>query len=433
MLHGAGIAHNRLNLSNVELVDGQPVIVNLAVATPGAPATAVSIDVAELLVACTVLVGAERALDAACAGRGDAAIAAALPYMERAALTPHLRDLAHDHDVEIEKLRKAAAERTGAKLPELVPVRRVRPRDFLFAGLVALAAYLLISKLAKIGFGTIAHELRQSQLAWVGVAVLLALLTYVPQAIALQGAVETPLPLLPCIVLQPADKFLNLTIPGSAGSIALTIRFLQKLGAPLGEAATAGTIDGLAETLLQIVLVLILLPFGHFRLKTSQLAGAVPSARFIGVIFGVLVAAVVVTFAVPTIRRRILPPIRDAFRSLKVVAETPRKLGQLFGGLLAKEVIYALTLGAAALAYGVHINLADLILVNVISSTLASLVPVPGGIGAAEAALSGGLVAIGVPQATAFAIALTDRLCTFYLPPIWGYASLRWLTRKGYV
>ena len=55
------------------------------------------------------------------------------------------------------------------------------------------------------------------------------------------------------------------------------------------------------------------------------------------------------------------------------------------------------------------------------------------GIGAAEAALSGGLVAIGVPQATAFAIALTDRLCTFYLPPIWGYFSLQWLRRKGHV
>jgi hypothetical protein len=34
---------------------------------------------------------------------------------------------------------------------------------------------------------------------------------------------------------------------------------------------------------------------------------------------------------------------------------------------------------------------------------------------------------------TAFAIAITQRLCTFYLPPIWGYFSLRWLTRKGYV
>ena len=57
----------------------------------------------------------------------------------------------------------------------------------------------------------------------------------------------------------------------------------------------------------------------------------------------------------------------------------------------------------------------------------------PGGIGAAEAALAAGLIAVGVDESTAFAIALTQRLCTFYLPPIWGFFSLRWLSRKGYV
>ena len=28
---------------------------------------------------------------------------------------------------------------------------------------------------------------------------------------------------------------------------------------------------------------------------------------------------------------------------------------------------------------------------------------------------------------------LPQRLCTFYLPPLWGFASLRWLSRKGYL
>ena len=55
----------------------------------------------------------------------------------------------------------------------------------------------------------------------------------------------------------------------------------------------------------------------------------------------------------------------------------------------------------------------------------------PGGIGAAEAAISAGLIAIGVDESTAFAVALTQRLCTFYLPPVWGYFSLRWLEREG--
>jgi uncharacterized protein (TIRG00374 family) len=105
----------------------------------------------------------------------------------------------------------------------------------------------------------------------------------------------------------------------------------------------------------------------------------------------------------------------------------------LFGGSLGSELISAFALGATCLAYGTHLNLAELLLVNTAASVLSSLVPVPGGIGAAEASLSAGLIAVGVDQSTAFAIAITQRLSTFYLPPIWGYASLRWLTRKGYV
>ena len=70
---------------------------------------------------------------------------------------------------------------------------------------------------------------------------------------------------------------------------------------------------------------------------------------------------------------------------------------------------------------------------NAGASIISGLVPVPGGIGAAEASISAGLIAMGVDESSAFAIALTHRLCTFYLPPIWGYASLLWLRRGGYV
>jgi uncharacterized protein (TIRG00374 family) len=106
---------------------------------------------------------------------------------------------------------------------------------------------------------------------------------------------------------------------------------------------------------------------------------------------------------------------------------------ELFGGNIASELTYALALGATCLAYGVHLNLAQLVLANTAASVLSSLIPVPGGIGAAEASLSAALIAMGVDKPTAFAIALTQRLCTFYLPPIWGFASLRWLSRKGYL
>jgi uncharacterized protein (TIRG00374 family) len=100
---------------------------------------------------------------------------------------------------------------------------------------------------------------------------------------------------------------------------------------------------------------------------------------------------------------------------------------------LGVEVFYALTLGAACLAYGVHLTFAQLVLVNTAASVFSSLIPSPGGVGTAAASLTAGLVAMGVDNSTAFAIAFTHRLCTYYLPPIWGYFSMQWLQRKGYV
>ena len=46
--------------------------------------------------------------------------------------------------------------------------------------------------------------------------------------------------------------------------------------------------------------------------------------------------------------------------------------------------------------------------------------PVPGGVGVAEAGYIAGLQAIGIESTIAISTALSFRLVTFYLPPLWG-------------
>src|SRR5215469_16894179 len=134
-----------LETSSADLVvDEGPMLVNFAAATLGAPQSALDMDVAELLVACTVLVGPDRALGGAVDAGWGASIARILPYLQRAALTPHLRDLARSHEIGLDELRKQAAAATGQELPALVPLRRIRPRDVVVTAMVAVAGYLLI-------------------------------------------------------------------------------------------------------------------------------------------------------------------------------------------------------------------------------------------------------------------------------------------------
>ena len=74
-----------------------------------------------------------------------------------------------------------------------------------------------------------------------------------------------------------------------------------------------------------------------------------------------------------------------------------------------------------------------MLFINIIVSLFASLMPVPGGVGVSEAGLIAGLTAVGVESDAALAAVLVYRLCANYLPPIWGWFSLRWLTRHNYL
>ena len=431
LLHDAGISHGRLNVGNVIVVDGGPMLVDLSAATLGAPQSALDMDLAELLVSCCVLVGPERALRQAVNAGWSDSVSRVLPYLQRAALTPHLRDLARTHEVDLKRLRGAAAAATGTAEPEIAPLRRVRLKDVLTMAALILAAYILITRLAEIGFDTIARELRDAEVAWVVVALLIAQSAFVGSGISVRGAVRAPLALLPCVVLQSAIKFINLTVPSSAGRIGMNLRFLQQMGVPRAQALAAGAVDDVSETMVQLALLLIALPLVGASVDTSQFHG--PDTRLVVGIAVALAISAVAVVAVPKLRDRVLPDVKSALSGVWSVARDRHKRIELFGGNVLSELTYSIALGATCLAYGVHLNLAQLVFVNSSAAVLSSVIPSPGGIGPAEAAIAAGLIAMGVDESTAFAVAITQRLCTFYLPPIWGYFSLRWLARHGYV
>ena len=66
-------------------------------------------------------------------------------------------------------------------------------------------------------------------------------------------------------------------------------------------------------------------------------------------------------------------------------------------------------------------------------SLVASIAPVPGGLGALEAALVAGLSGLGMPVGTAASAVLIYRLLTFWLTIPVGWAALKLAERHGYV
>ena len=133
------------------------------------------------------------------------------------------------------------------------------------------------------------------------------------------------------------------------------------------------------------------------------------------------------------VRSRLQPQVTALHQHLADVFRSPRRITALFGGQVGSHLLYALVLGAALHAYGQTLSLPSLILVQELSTVLATVIPVPGGIGVMEASLIAGFTAFGVPQSEAAAAAIIARMATFYIPPIWGWAALLWLGRRDYV
>ena len=67
---------------------------------------------------------------------------------------------------------------------------------------------------------------------------------------------------------------------------------------------------------------------------------------------------------------------------------------------------------------GVDIGFGSALVVVLAADLLAGFVPVPGGVGVAEAVMTGFLVALGVDEPAALAATVAYRFITFYLPVI---------------
>jgi uncharacterized membrane protein YbhN (UPF0104 family) len=433
-LHGSGIAHGAVDGRHVAVLpDGSGAFAGFGGASAASSPSQFQADRAQLLVTTATRVGVDRAVDAAVATLGPDELGDVLPFIQPAALTRSTKRSLKHARTELDALRDRAAAAAGTEPPRLEPLRRVTWSSLLVVALLLFGAWAIISALSNVGVDTLVQEFQNADGAWLWVALLVSLLAQPAEAFSTLGACPRPLPLGPVIELQFAIRFIALAVPSSAARVALNVRFFQKAGLSTSPAIAVGLVDSVAGFLVQVFLLVVIWASGlaTLTLSTQGLSFDISSEMVIGIVI-LVVVVVAVAVLVPRIRRLIAPRLVEAGEALRVV-RSPTKVAELFGGNLVAQVILAMVLGGSLRAFGYHLPLADLILVNTLASLLAGILPIPGGIGVMEAAIAYGLVAAGIPESTAFAAAILYRLITFYLPPIWGAVAMRQLRRKGYI
>jgi len=432
LLQRAQIAHRGLSINNL-LLDhrGGAGLKETGTGDIAAADLSLRIDVAQLLTSLALRVGPERAVASGVSSLGSDAMVRALPLVQSVALGTSTRTALRTHKGLLRQIRdlllKLAPE---GEPPEPIELRRVTPRTVGTVVGGGIAAYLILTQLANMnsGKGGVGQVLASAQWGWALGVLGFTALTITGASLVITGAVTTRLRFVRTYLTQLAVAFSGLVAPSAIGNIALNMRYLQKAGV---EPAVAGGSLGLAQ-LAQFSSYFILL------LLSSVLAGTGSRASFtpplpavIGLI--VLVALLLLALAVPAGRRqvigRFLPVVRRVVPRVVAIFQDPRKVVTLFAGALLLDMSFVAALTCATRAFGAQPSIAQVAVVYFAGAIIGSAVPTPGGLGGVEAALSAGLVAVSLPAGIAVSSVLLFRLCTYWLPIPFGWASLNYLQR----
>ncbi|WP_030207211.1 lysylphosphatidylglycerol synthase transmembrane domain-containing protein [Streptomyces bikiniensis] len=312
---------------------------------------------------------------------------------------------------------------------EPVRLERIKPRTLVSLIAGAVAAYFLLSQVASTPLSTIS----QADWRWVAAAVLFSALSYVAAAMSLLGFVPERVGFWRTVVAQVAGSFVKIVAPAAVGGVALNTRFLQRSGVRPGLAVAsvgASQLFGLGAH------ILLLLSFGYLT-GTEKSQSFTPSRTVIAGLLTVAVLVLVVT-AIPFMRKFVSTRLRSLFagvvpRMLDVL-QRPVKLVTGISGMLLLTGAFVLCLDASIRAFGhdsLSISYASVAVVFLAGNALGSAAPTPGGVGAVEGALIGGLVAVGqIPIEVATPAVLLYRLLTLWLPVLPGWLCFNWLTKR---
>ena len=233
-----------------------------------------------------------------------------------------------------------------------------------------------------------------------------------------------------------ANTFAATTTPAGVGGLALSTRYLQKSGGLSAMRATAAV--ALQQTVQVIMHVALLIlfstvagvstepvafrPEGHGAVSDCAAWRWVSSARFC---------------SCPRCARwlatDVRPKLKEVAATSSTLAREPRRLGLIVLGCTGTTLGAALALWASVEAFGGGASFVTCTVVTMVGGTLASAAPTPGGVGAVEAALIGGLAAFGVPAAVGVPSVLLYRVLTCWLPVFIGWPVMRWLTENEMV
>jgi glycosyltransferase 2 family protein len=432
ILHDQHISHGDLRARKIS-VDGDTVMFGgFEHAEYGATDAQLQSDIAQLLVTTTALYDAPTAVRAAMGVFGKGAVLTASQRLAKAAVPKRIRESIPDARGVLSTARDEVMLQTGADEIETATVTRFNRNQILQMVLLVALVYVALPFISTVP--TFLSELRTANYWWALLGLLISVSKYVGAAAALWACADGLVSFRNLTLMQVANTFAATTTPAGVGGLALSARFLQKGGLGALRAATAVALQQSVQVVTHITLLIL---FSAFAGASADLAKFVPSATIVYAVGAAIVVVLAAFVVVPRLRRFLTgtvgPRVREVLDDLRELASEPRRLILIVLGCAATTLGGALALWACIEAFGGNVSIVTVTVVTMIGGTLASAAPTPGGVGAVEAALIGGLAAFGVPAGIAVPSVLLYRVLTCWLPVFVGWFLMRWLTDKDMI
>ena len=251
-----GIAHRDLRRANV-IIDGHdvPWLIDFGFSEVAAGERALAADLAQVLVALGLAVGAHRTVDVAVSVLGADALATALPLLQPGALAGATRAGLKQHRELLDQLRTEIEGHGVEAPPALVQLERFSRRKIFTIATLGLATYFLIPQFGNVG--DIIDQVGDAEWWWFAPVMMAAAMTFVGATLAVMGSVNQRLPSLPTFLAQVASAFASKLAPAGLGGMALNTRFVQKAGVEPTVAVTSVGLNFVAGVAVHVGMLLI--------------------------------------------------------------------------------------------------------------------------------------------------------------------------------
>ncbi len=432
LLHAQQISHGDLCSREITVDRGTALFGGFGEAEYGASEVQLQSDVAQLLVTTTALAGAQPAVHAAIEALGADTVLTASGRLTRSAVPKRIRARVEDAGEVMKSAREEVMRQTGADKIQTEKITRfTRSQVIQLVLLVALVyvAYPFISAVP-----TFFSELRTANWWWALLGLGVSALTYLGAAMSLWACASESVNFKNMAIMQVANTFAATTTPAGVGGLALSTRFLQKSGLGTVRATAAVALQQSVQVITHVVLLIF---FSTVAGASADLSHFVPKATVLYLIAGAALGVVGAFLLVPRLRRwlgtAVRPRLHEVLTDLIELGHQPVRLVMIVIGCAATTLGAALALWASIEAFGGGTTFVTVTVVTMIGGTLAAAAPTPGGVGAVEAALIGGLAAFGVPAAIGVPSVLLYRVLTCWLPVFIGWPVMRWLTANDLV